>query len=53
MVALGVLGRGCYLADNWNRLDFFIVLTGWVGYLNKVNFSLSDLWLQIFIGSQT
>lgn len=29
MVALGIFGRRCYLGDTWNRLDFFIVMTGW------------------------
>lgn len=28
MIAMGVYGRGTYLADSWNRLDFFIVLAG-------------------------
>lgn len=30
MVALGIFGKKCYLGDTWNRLDFFIVLAGWV-----------------------
>ena len=29
-VALGVFGKGCYLSESWNKLDCFIVLTGWV-----------------------
>jgi len=28
MVALGIFGKKCYLGDTWNRLDFFIVMTG-------------------------
>ncbi|CAL8287110.1 unnamed protein product [Boreogadus saida] len=28
MLALGILGRRCYLGDTWNRLDFFIVMAG-------------------------
>lgn len=28
MVAMGVYGHGTYLADSWNRLDFFIVMAG-------------------------
>lgn len=28
MLAMGVYGKGTYLADTWNRLDFFIVLAG-------------------------
>ncbi|RZF45248.1 hypothetical protein LSTR_LSTR015527 [Laodelphax striatellus] len=28
MIAMGVYGRGTYLADSWNRLDFFIVVAG-------------------------
>ena len=30
MVALGIFGSKCYLGDTWNRLDFFIVMAGWV-----------------------
>lgn len=30
MVAMGVYGHGTYLADSWNRLDFFIVMAGYV-----------------------
>lgn len=30
MVALGVIGQSGYLGDTWNRLDFFIVIVGWV-----------------------
>lgn len=32
MVALGIFGKKCYLGDTWNRLDFFIVVAGWVSY---------------------
>ena len=28
MIAMGVFGKGTYLADAWNRLDCFIVITG-------------------------
>ena len=28
MIAMGVIGKGTYLAETWNRLDFFIVLAG-------------------------
>jgi len=28
MIAMGVCGRGCYLSETWNRLDWFIVLAG-------------------------
>ncbi|XP_063917204.1 voltage-dependent T-type calcium channel subunit alpha-1G-like isoform X2 [Zophobas morio] len=42
MVAMGVCGRGTYLADSWNRLDLFIVLTGAMEYiLNVDNLNLS------------
>lgn len=27
IVAMGLYGRGSYLADHWNKLDFFIVLS--------------------------
>lgn len=35
MVALGIFGKKCYLGDTWNRLDFFIVLAGWVTQLHS------------------
>lgn len=43
MVALGIFGKKSYLGDTWNRLDFFIVLAGWVllQWLYS-NFSLSE-----------
>lgn len=31
MIAMGGWGRGTYLADSWNRLDFFIVMSGALG----------------------
>lgn len=34
MVALGIFGKKCYLGDTWNRLDFFIVVAGWVTQLH-------------------
>ncbi|CAF4598355.1 unnamed protein product [Rotaria sp. Silwood1] len=33
MIAMGIWGKGTYLADSWNRLDCFIVLTGFVELL--------------------
>ncbi|CAF3048488.1 unnamed protein product [Rotaria sp. Silwood2] len=33
MTAMGIFGKGTYLAESWNRLDFFIVLTGLVELL--------------------
>lgn len=44
MVAMGVYGRGSYLADSWNRLDMFIVLAGALEYcLNVENMNLSAI----------
>ncbi|XP_077411716.1 voltage-dependent T-type calcium channel subunit alpha-1I isoform X2 [Vanacampus margaritifer] len=44
MVALGIFGRHCYLGDTWNRLDFFIVMTGMVEYsLDLQNINLSAI----------
>lgn len=43
MVAMGVWGRGSYLADSWNRLDLFIVLAGAVEYCAKENMNLSAI----------
>lgn len=43
MVAMGIWGRGSYLADSWNRLDLFIVLAGAVEYFVKENMNLSAI----------
>uniref|UniRef100_A0A8C6V2H2 Ion transport domain-containing protein n=1 Tax=Neogobius melanostomus TaxID=47308 RepID=A0A8C6V2H2_9GOBI len=44
MVALGIFGQRCYLGDTWNRLDFFIVMTGMVEYsLDLQNINLSAI----------
>lgn len=40
MVAMGIYGKGTYLADSWNRLDFFIVAAGWV-FVNPPSVTLS------------
>ncbi|XP_038117628.1 voltage-dependent T-type calcium channel subunit alpha-1G isoform X4 [Culex quinquefasciatus] len=36
IVAMGAYGKGTYLADSWNRLDFFIVLAGALEYCLQV-----------------
>lgn len=36
MVAMGMCGKNTYLADSWNRLDFFIVLAGLLEYVMHV-----------------
>lgn len=36
MIAMGGYGRGTYLADSWNRLDFFIVMSGALEYFLQV-----------------
>lgn len=36
MIAMGVYGKNTYLADSWNRLDFFIVLAGALEYCLQV-----------------
>ncbi|XP_052896523.1 voltage-dependent T-type calcium channel subunit alpha-1G [Anopheles moucheti] len=36
IVAMGAWGKGTYLADSWNRLDFFIVLAGALEYCLQV-----------------
>ncbi|XP_011061774.1 PREDICTED: voltage-dependent T-type calcium channel subunit alpha-1G isoform X1 [Acromyrmex echinatior] len=44
MVAMGIWGKGTYLADSWNRLDFFIVMAGALEYcLNVENMNLSAI----------
>lgn len=44
MVAMGVYGKNTYLADSWNRLDFFIVLSGGLEYcLNMENLNLTAI----------
>ncbi|KAI5727529.1 hypothetical protein M8J77_003359 [Diaphorina citri] len=42
MIAMGCYGKGTYLADSWNRLDFFIVLAGALEYsmvMDNMNFT--------------
>lgn len=46
MVAMGIYGKGTYLADSWNRLDFFIVAAGWVFHLNISLYFL--IWIVLF-----
>lgn len=36
MVAMGIYGKNTYLADSWNRLDFFIVQAGLLEYVMHV-----------------
>ncbi|XP_063224731.1 voltage-dependent T-type calcium channel subunit alpha-1G [Bacillus rossius redtenbacheri] len=44
MIAMGVYGKGTYLADSWNRLDFFIVMAGALEYCMHVeNMNLSAI----------
>lgn len=33
---MGMCGKNTYLADSWNRLDFFIVLAGLLEYVMHV-----------------
>jgi hypothetical protein len=35
MLAMGIFGKGSYLAESWNRLDCFIVLAGY----DQINFN--------------
>lgn len=37
MIAMGFWGRGTYLADSWNRLDFFIVMSGALEFVDNLN----------------
>jgi len=37
MIAMGAYGPCTYLADSWNRLDFFIVIAGYETILQYVN----------------
>uniref|UniRef100_A0A8C7X534 Calcium channel, voltage-dependent, T type, alpha 1H subunit a n=1 Tax=Oryzias sinensis TaxID=183150 RepID=A0A8C7X534_9TELE len=44
MMAFGVFGSKCYLADRWNQLDFVIVMAGMLEYsLDGQNASLSAI----------
>ena len=38
MVAMGVAGKGTYLAETWNRLDCFIVIAGYLSILSLTLF---------------
>jgi len=37
MIAMGAYGPCTYLADSWNRLDFFIVIAGYVTIYKFIN----------------
>ncbi|CAF3704659.1 unnamed protein product [Adineta steineri] len=44
MTAMGIFGKGTYLADTWNRLDCFIVVTGLIeSVIPGENVSLSAI----------
>ncbi|XP_047738832.1 voltage-dependent T-type calcium channel subunit alpha-1G [Hyalella azteca] len=44
VMAMGFHGKGTYLAESWNRLDFFIVVAGAVEYcLSVENMNLSAI----------
>ena len=49
MIAMGVFGKGCYLSETWNRLDFFIVLAGWVNDLNLHDILASSMTSSVHI----
>lgn len=35
-IAMGLHGKNTYMADSWNRLDFFIVIAGLLEYVTNV-----------------
>lgn len=37
IIAMGFIGKGSYLADRWNWLDFIVVVIGYVSKLPKVD----------------
>lgn len=44
MMAMGMWGKNTYLADSWNRLDFFIVIAGAFEYcLHMENLNLTAI----------
>lgn len=44
MMAMGMWGKNTYLADSWNRLDFFIVVAGAFEYcLHMENLNLTAI----------
>ncbi|KAJ1526949.1 hypothetical protein ONE63_008497 [Megalurothrips usitatus] len=43
MTAMGVYGKGRYLADSWNRLDMFIVVAGFLEYGLNDNLNLTAI----------
>ncbi|CAF0857896.1 unnamed protein product [Rotaria sordida] len=44
MIAMGIFGKGSYLADTWNRLDCFIVVSGLIeSIMPGDNLSLSAI----------
>lgn len=36
IIAMGFCGAGTYIADSWNRLDFFIVMSGALEYCLQI-----------------
>ncbi len=55
MLAMGIVGKGCYLSETWNRLDFFIVMAGLVrfkdlGLLEGGEFRRGHIIRYFFIG---
>ena len=48
---MGVIGKGCYLSETWNRLDFFIVFAGYVIFVKpkQILLILIDLSFHILI----
>ena len=45
-IALGVIGKGCYLQETWNKLDCFIVVSGYVStslYISMRSFKLQNI----------
>ncbi|CAF1146897.1 unnamed protein product, partial [Brachionus calyciflorus] len=44
ILAMGFWGKDTYMADSWNRLDFFIVIAGTIEYaVASENLSLSAI----------
>lgn len=44
MMAMGMWGKNTYLADSWNRLDFFIVVAGAFEYcMHMENLNLTAI----------
>ena len=49
MVAMGVIGKKSYFAEGWNRLDFLIVVAGYVCHVSFFGEVNLERWRRVSI----